>query len=89
MTRQENMPSTLMAHEACESNLRSTVRSNARKIVWQSGLRSCILPGLPTYLGQELNVGTVDLLHSGEMGSHFVSLRSQPLMRAVVVLARA
>ena len=27
--------------------------------MWQSGLRACILPGLPTYLGQELNVGTV------------------------------
>ena len=29
--------------------------------MWQSDLRLCILPGLPTYLGQELNVGTVGL----------------------------
>ena len=27
---------------------------------WQSGMRSCIMPGLTTYLMQELNVGTVD-----------------------------
>ena len=26
---------------------------------WRSGVRSCIVPGLPTHLVQELNVGTV------------------------------
>ena len=26
---------------------------------WQSGMRSCIMPGLPTHLVQELDVGTV------------------------------
>ena len=30
-----------------------------RKIVWKSGVWSCILPGLTAYLVQELNVGTV------------------------------
>ena len=31
----------------------------ANPIFRQSGVRSCIMPGLPTHLVQELNVGTV------------------------------
>ena len=36
---------------------------HAQQTGWQSGVLWCILPGLPTHLEQELNVGTVqDLL---------------------------
>ena len=51
-----------MTHEACESKLRSVVRSSMHPYPgkgWQSGVRSCIMPGLPANLVQELNVGTV------------------------------
>ena len=51
-----------MAHVACESKLRSVVghtRIHGKENVWQSGERSCILPGLPIYLVQEINVGAV------------------------------
>ena len=46
-----------MTHEACESKLRSVVRSSIpRKL---GGNRACIMSGLPANLVQELNVGTV------------------------------
>ena len=51
----------------CKSKLRSVVRSgtcgriSALETGWQSGMWSCIMPGLPTHLVQELNVGTVPL----------------------------
>ena len=32
---------------------------HTQKTGWQSGMRSCIMPGLPANLVQELNVGTV------------------------------
>ena len=57
--------STSKIHVSGESKLRSVVRSvNCDRIHnqatgWQSGVRSCIMPGLPTHLVQELNVGTV------------------------------
>ena len=57
-----NKPNTLMTHKACESKLRSVVRSFMHPYSgnWvQSGVRSCIMPGLPANLVQELNVGTV------------------------------
>ena len=52
-----------MTHVACESKLRSVVRHScihAQETGWQSGMCSYILPGLPTYLVQELNVGIVE-----------------------------
>ena len=30
---------------------------------WQLRVQSCFMPGLPTHLVQELNVGTVTLFH--------------------------
>ena len=30
-----------------------------RETWWQSGVRSCIIPGMPTYLVQESDIGTV------------------------------
>ena len=64
-----------MTHVACESKLRSVVRSrasgriNAQGTEWHSGVRSCIKPGLPTYLVQELKAGTVLVKKSkGEIG---------------------
>ena len=58
------MPSTSMAHVACESKQRSVVIKvfggiNTQENGLQSGVRSCIIPGLPAHLVQELNVGTV------------------------------
>ena len=50
-------------HVACESKLFSVVGhplTNEQETGWQSGMRSCIMLGLPTHLVQELNVGTVD-----------------------------
>ena len=37
-----------MTHVACESKLRWTV--------WQSGVRSCIMPGVPKHLVQEFTI---------------------------------
>ena len=65
ITCQHSKPSTPMERVACESKLRSVVRSmicgriHAQETRWQSGVRSCIMPGLPMHLMQELNVGTV------------------------------
>ena len=33
---------------------------HAQEIGWQSGLRSCIMPGLPAHLVHEFNAGTVE-----------------------------
>ena len=38
---------------------------------WQSVMRSCILPGLPTHLVQELNVGTVPSFWISLTHGHF------------------
>ena len=53
-----NKPNTLMTHEACESRLRSVVRSFMHPYpgYW---VAIGIMPGLPANLVQELNVGTV------------------------------
>ena len=54
-----------MTNVVCESKLRSVVMSgtcgriHAQETVWQSGVRSNILPRLPTHLVQELEVGTL------------------------------
>ena len=51
-----------MNHVACESKLRSVVGHtciHAKENVWQSGVRSCIMPRLPAYVVQELNVDIV------------------------------
>ena len=51
-----------MTHEACESKIRSVVRSEtfgriqAQVTSWQSGVRSCNMPGMPAHLVQELNI---------------------------------
>ena len=37
---------------------------HAQTTGWQSGMRSCILPDLPTHLVQELNVGTVCMYYA-------------------------
>ena len=51
LTCQWNKPSTSMSRVACKSMLRSVVRSSmARKLVWQSGVRSYIMSGLATVL---------------------------------------
>ena len=47
---------------ASESKLRSVVicdRVDAEETGWQSGMRSCTMPGLPTYLVGALTAGTV------------------------------
>ena len=50
---------------AWESKLRSVVwsgncgRIHAKENAWQSGERSCIMPGLPNHLVQELNASIV------------------------------
>ena len=55
-----------MTHVACEK-LRPYVRSGTcgcihdQETSWQSGVRSCIMPGLPTHLVQELHVFIVAL----------------------------
>ena len=35
--------------------------THAQDTRWQSGMHLCIMPGLPTILVQELNVGTVSI----------------------------
>ena len=54
-----------MTHAADESMRRSVVRLgicgriHIQETGWQSGMRSCIMPGLSTHLVQELNADTV------------------------------
>ena len=54
-----------MTHEARESNLRSVARLgtcgriHAQETGCQSGVRSSIVPGLPTHLLQKLNASAV------------------------------
>ena len=58
LVEQIDTSSTSMTHVASASKLRSVEvihTSMSRKHV-----RSCIMPGLPTYLVQEINVGTVE-----------------------------
>ena len=54
-------PSISMAYVACDSKLRSGLRClhPCPGIEWESGVRPCVMPGLPTHLMQELNAGTV------------------------------
>ena len=65
ITCQKNKPSTQITYVACESKLRSVVRSgtldriHAQDTGWQSGVRSCIMSRLPRHLVQKLNAGTV------------------------------
>ena len=59
ITFQENKPSTSITHVACESKLHSVVRS----FMYPCPGKSCILPGLPTHLVQELNAGTAHRFH--------------------------
>ena len=39
---------------------------HAQETEWQSGVQLCIMPKLPTYTVQELNVGTVHVRGSEE-----------------------
>ena len=58
----KNKPSTLMTYVNCESNIRLDVGSlciHAQETGWQPSVRLCIIPGLSTYLVQELDVGIV------------------------------
>ena len=51
-----------MTHVDCKSKVRLVIRLFLHpytKSGWHSGMRSCIMPGLPTDSVQELNVGTV------------------------------
>ena len=51
ITCQKNEPSRSMTNVACESKLRSVVRFaciHAQETGWQSGVRSCFIPGVPT-----------------------------------------
>ena len=56
-----------MTHEDCESKLHSVVRSgthgriHVQETGWQSGVQSCIGPGLPRYLVMELNAECIYL----------------------------
>ena len=59
---QKNKPSTSKANVALNQihvQLLGHLRFHAQKTGWRSGVRSCIMSGLPTHLVQELNVGTV------------------------------
>ena len=49
-----------MTHVAFESELRSVARSSMHPGPGNWVSIGCIMPGLPTHLVQELNVGTVD-----------------------------
>ena len=62
ITYQKHKPSTTMTHVASELKLRSIERlfmHPCQETGWQFGVWSCIMPGLPRYLVQELNAGTV------------------------------
>ena len=55
---------TSITQVACEKSyfqLSGHLCIHAEETEWQSRVRSCIMPGLPTHLVQELNVGTVCL----------------------------
>ena len=61
--------STSMTHVACVFEV-----IRGQETGWQSGVRSCIMPGLPTRKVQELNVGTVLALRTlGLKNKLFVS----------------
>ena len=54
-----------MTHVDCKSKVRLVIRSFLHpypKSGWHSGMRSCIMPGLPTDSVQELNIGTVHFI---------------------------
>ena len=55
----ENDPKTSMTYVACDLKLRFVVKSSISGIWVKSGARSCIMPGMPAHLVQQLNVGTV------------------------------
>ena len=69
----KNKLSTSMTRVAGE--LKQRVRSgtcgrvHAQKTGLQLGVRSCIMPGLPTHLVQELNDGTVPPIRRGFLSS--------------------
>ena len=57
-------PMNNVSHVVCESKIRLVLRSSciyAKDTGGQSGVWSCVMPGQPTHLVQELNVGTVSL----------------------------
>ena len=56
--RQAQQRPTYIANQSCVQ-LWGHPCIHAQETGWQSGARSCIMPGLPTHLVQELNVGTV------------------------------
>ena len=62
---QKDKPNASITHIPCETKLCSVIRLetcgriHALETGWQSGVRSCIIPGLPTHLVQELNASTV------------------------------
>ena len=59
-----------MTYVACNSKLASVVRLSMHASIprketgWRSGVRSCIIPGLPMHLVQEVYVGTVLSRHT-------------------------
>ena len=64
MACQKYQSRTSMIHVTCKSKLRSVLGNpciNALKTGLQSGMRLCIMAGLPTHLVQELNVCTVHI----------------------------
>ena len=66
----DTRPSTSMAYIACESKLscEGIQCIRAQETGWQSGVRSCIMPGIQRYLVQELSIGTEDISVPG--GQH-------------------
>ena len=59
---QRNKSNTSMTYVTCESRLSSVLKLSmhlCQETRWRPGMRSCIIPGLPTHVVQELNVGTV------------------------------
>ena len=62
---------------ACGSNLRLVVRSFTLGL--QSGVGSCIMAGLPTYLVQKLNVGTVPMLATCAVCRRFLCRSYSPI----------
>ena len=53
-----------MTHVDCKSKVRLVIRSFLHpypKSAWHSGMRSCIMTGLPTYSVQELDIGTAHM----------------------------
>ena len=67
---QRNMPCTSMINAAGQPKLHLGVRIGTCGPIhaqdgWRSGVRSCIMPGLPTHIVHELNAGTVRLSWTG------------------------